>query len=572
MTLTRALAGIAALNSGRGMRLLHRDDEVERTTYQELYEQAGHIACALLERGVRPGQRVALALPASSIAFARAFFGVLAAGGVAVPVPPPVRFGSLEVHLRRITLALRQSEVRVIVSDDTLSGLLEPLFGGPRGEFRILDLSQVPAGTPEYAEAEADAPALVQYTSGTSERPRGVVLSHANLLANVGAITRSLDLTSADVGCSWLPMFHDMGLIGTLLCAVLNDTEACVLPPEDFLRDPGSWLRMISRYRGTIGTAPNSGYLHALRKVSAEEVRGLDLSSWRVALNGAEPVDAETMRLFAARFAPAGFRAEAFLPVYGLAEASLAVTFPPTGRGVRSVWVDRDALGEGMAVAVPGTERTAREVVSVGTPVDGTEVGLVTPDGSVADEEGRVGEIRVRGASVMAGYEADEEATGAVVHPGGWVSTGDLGFRQDGELYVAGRVKEMIILLGRNYYASDIEAIVGRVPGVAHKGVHAAGLALPEGEALVIVAETRTTDPVEREELASAIRGAVSESLGISPRHVLLVKRGRLARTSSGKIQRYGIESVYRDHGLLPSDDAPDVRTPRVLAGEGTGV
>jgi acyl-CoA synthetase (AMP-forming)/AMP-acid ligase II len=363
-------------------------------------------------------------------------------------------------------------------------------------------------------------------------------------------------------------MFHDMGLIGTLFCAVLNDLETYVLPPEDFLKDPGTWLRMISRYGGTVAAAPSSGYLHALRKVPAEEVRRLDLSSWRVALNGAETVDAETMRRFAAHFAPAGFREEAFLPVYGLAEASLAVTFPPVGRGAKTAWVARKELGEGLGVVIPAGTESVREIVSVGTPVDGIEVRRVAEDGSVLAEQDRVGEIQIRGSSVMRGYEANEAATAAVLHPGGWVSTGDLGFHHDGELYVVGRTKEVIIIMGRNYYASDVETLVVQLPGVTAKGVHAGGLARPEGEVLVIVVESNLSDPEERDELVSAVRLTVSGALGITPAHVLLTERGRLARTSSGKIQRHGIEDVYREHGLLPyaDDETAPVEQPIATA------
>ncbi|MEU5427435.1 AMP-binding protein [Streptomyces olivoreticuli] len=562
MTLTVALRDVAERGTGHGIRLFRGDQERERAGFDELYAQAGRLACGLLERGVRPGERVAIALP-TSIDFARALFGVLAAGAVPVPVPPPARFASLEIHMRRIVIAMRQSKVRVVLSDATLGSLLGPVLGGDGAEFRVLDIATVPASSAVYADVAADAPALIQYTSGTSEDPKGVVLSHANLLANVEAITKGIGLTDADVGCCWLPLFHDMGLIGALLSAVLAGADTCLMPPEDFLRDPGRWLRIISRHRVTLSAAPNSGYLHALRKVPAEAVRELDLSSWRLTLNGAEPVDAELMRRFSAHFAPAGFRPTAFLPVYGLAEGSLAVTIPPTGREVRSVWVRRDLLGEGIVEFGDRDSGLCREIASVGVPVTGTEVRLVGEDGGVLHSEAAVGEIHIRGTSVMRGYEANEPATRATVHDGGWVSTGDLAFREGGELFVAGRKKEMIIVFGQNYYASDIESVVCRLPGVTNHGALAATVPFADGDGLVVMVETRESEPYARSELVARVRYAVSSELGITPREVVLVRKGRLPRTSSGKLLRHGAQAVHQQWASAPPGTEPPVTTDR---------
>lgn len=562
MSLVRALAEVAGRDTGHGIRLFRGDTEAEHVTYDQLYEEAGRLAQGLLERGVRRGERVAVALP-TSIDFARALFGVWAAGAVAVPLPPPVRFASLDIHLRRIALAMRQSQVRVVLSDATLGRLIGPELGGPGGEFEVLDVARTAATTAHHLEVSDQEPGLVQYTSGTSAHPKGVVLSHANLLANVTAIGKALGVTEAEVSCSWLPLFHDMGLIGMLLTPALHGAQTLLLPPEDFLRDPGRWLRLISRHRATAATAPNSGYLYAMRKVPPSEVRGLDLSSWRVALNGAEAIDPDMLRRFSAHFAPAGFRPTAFLPVYGLAEGSLAVTFPPLGRPVRSLWVRRGPLADGVVEPVPeqaartagtggvgvggvdaGGAAAARELVSVGHPVADTEVRLVAgPEGEPAGE-GRVGEVQIRGAAVMSTYEAGEAANHGVVHADGWVSTGDLGLRHDGELFIVGRTKEVIIVFGQNYHASDIELVAGRVPGVANHAVLATSLATPDGEGLALVAETKESDPAVRAELVSQLRHAVSDAVGISPRKVILARRGALPRTSSGKLQRHGIEAL----------------------------
>jgi len=557
MSLTSALRAVASRGTDHGIRLFRGDQEAERLGFDQLYVESGQLACGLLERGVTAGERVAIALP-TSLDFARAFFGVLAAGAVPVPLPPPVRFAPLDVYVQRIGIAMRHSRVERVLSDRLLVGLLEPLLADAGRDFRIIDVADCAAASPVYVEGPADRPALVQYTSGTSGNPRGVVLTHANLLANVEAITKGLGITDADVSCSWLPLFHDMGLIGTFLSAVFSDMETFLLPSEDFLRDPGRWLRIISRHGVTSTSAPNSGYLHTLRRIPAEQVREFDLSGWRLALNGAEAVDAELLRRFSEHFAPAGFRPTAFLPVYGLAEGTLAVTIPPPGRPVRTIQVQRDLLGEGVvSVLAEGTAKS-RELASVGTPVAGTEVRLVTEDGAVLTdrttvaEDGAgptdqttVAEIQIRGDSVMAGYEANEQATRAVVHDGGWVSTGDLGFRHQGELFVVGRKKEMVIIFGRNYYASDIESIAAAVPGVVNHGVLAAGIPFEDGERLVVFLETKEFLPEAREELISRIRYAVSSALDITPHQVILARRGRLPRTSSGKLLRHGLEDLY---------------------------
>jgi acyl-CoA synthetase (AMP-forming)/AMP-acid ligase II len=541
MNLLTALAEAVSNGSGHGLHLFDGDRETEHTSYDELFFDAGCLACGLLARGVTAGERLAIALP-TSLDFARAFLGVLAAGAVPVPVPPPLRFAPANVRFQRIALILRQSKVRFILSAGTLGKLLTAKLADLGGDFTVMDVRAIPDSSPSYANTTERDPALVQYTSGTVGDPKGVVLSHGNLLANVAAISQGLDLNSADVSCTWLPMFHDMGLIGTFLCPALNDAEAYLLPPEHFLLDPGRWVRMIDRYRGTVTAAPSSGYLHTVRKVPAQEVGKLDLSGWRLALNGAENVDITVMRRFSEHFAPAGFRHTAFLPVYGLAEAGLAVAFPPIHRPPKTMWVRRDLLGEGkVAFSSPGAER-GREIASVGMAVKGAQIRLVDDERMPFEAEARIGEIQVRGASVMRGYEAHDEATCGAITDDRWVVTGDLGFWHVGELHIVGRKKEMIIVGGQNHYASDIESVVGQVPGVSPQAALAASVSTDDGEVLVLFIETSVTDETARSALADQARYAVSSALGISPREIFLVPRGRLRRTSSGKLQRHQAE------------------------------
>ncbi len=567
MNLLTAFAEAAGRGSAHGLHVLNGDREAEHAGYDELYADAGHLACGLLTRGVTAGERVAIALP-TSLNFARAFFGVLAAGAVPVPVPPPVRYAPAHVRTRRISLILRQSNVRFILSASTLGELLKAELGGADGEFTIMDVGTVPEPSTVYADVTAEDVALVQYTSGTIGDPRGVLLSHGNLLANVAAITRGLGLTDSDVCCSWLPMFHDMGLIGTLLCSMLSDVETYLLPPEHFLRDPGRWLRMIDRYRGTVAAAPSSGYLHTLRKVPAPEVGRFDLSSWRLALNGAENVDTHVMRRFAEHFAPAGFRYAAFLPVYGLAEATLAVAFPPVGREPKTAWVRRDLLSERAVAFSPAGAERARELASVGAAVAGVQIRLMGDEQIPLDAEDRVGEIQVRGTSVMRGYEGHEEATRQTIRDDGWVATGDLGFWHHDELHIAGRKKEMIIVGGENYYASDIESIAGQVPGVAPGGALAVSVSTAGGEALVLFIETSANGDATRTDLADRARCAVSSTLGISPKEIILVPRGYLPRTSSGKLQRHHARGDDLVEEVLAAGSR---RTGAAPAGSGNG-
>lgn len=467
MNLVEALEQGAYKAPDKRLSVLHDGHVAEHLTYGQLYADATGIAGALAAVGVRPAERVAIALP-NSVAYAQAFFGVLAAGAVAVPLPPPYRFASLDIHLRRIALALRQSRVRLVLSDELMTGILGPAFAAIDDRFQVIDIARLDRTGADRVDVSADSAAVVQYTSGTSGDPKGVVLTHANIMANIEAIIAGLRVSSSDVGCSWLPLFHDMGLIGHLLVPVASGNDLYLLKPEDFLRRPVNWLRAISQFGATVSSAPSSAYAHCLKHVTDEQAEALDLSSWRVALNGAEAIDGRVMREFARRFSPAGFSPNAFLPVYGLAEAALAVTFPPAGRSPRTLRVNRDSLGRGKLEPTHDNS-SARELVSVGTPVLGTQIRLVGEHGGPVTEE-QVGEVQVRGLSVTAGYEHLLTHQDGVVLSDGWVRTGDLGVLADGELYIVGRTKEMIIILGQNYYASDIESVTGAVRGVPSRG------------------------------------------------------------------------------------------------------
>ncbi|MDX2698829.1 AMP-binding protein [Streptomyces ipomoeae] len=536
MTLFAALGHVAARRSGRGMHVLHRGRDGDALSYTDLFTEAGRVAAGLLSRGVQPGERVALVLP-TSVDFARAFFGVLAAGAVAVPLPGPAPFGSSDAYLRRTAAALHRSRVRVVLTAPAMLPLLGPGLSTGTHPVDVLLVPEVAEpGTAHVARTASDQ-AVVQYTSGTSSEPRGVVLTHGNVAASVEAIARGTRLTGSDVGCTWLPLFHDMGLVGSFLTPLLHDVDTHLLTPEDYLRDPRGWIEAIGRLGATYTMAPDSGYRYVLRR-DARPLTGLDLSRWRIAVNGAEPVDRRLQDAFVERFAPAGLAKNVFLPAYGLAEATLAVAFPPVGRPTKVLRADRDELNRGRYVPVSPGAGPYRELVGVGTPVWRTEVRLTTASGGPA-ADGTVGAIEVRGASVSStGYDHHPEESRRLLLPGGWVATGDLGLWHDGELYIVGRTKEVIIVFGANHWASDIEAVVRDTPGLPVHGVLAEQIWSDEGGRLGLVVETTQQDEVGRRATTQRIRARVVAELGITPDAIVFVRRGGIARTSSGKALR----------------------------------
>jgi len=395
--------------------------------------------------------------------------------------------------------------------------------------------------------------ALLQYTSGSTGDPKGVVLTHANLLANIRAIGEAVELTSDDVGVSWLPLYHDMGLIGSWLTLLHYGTPLCVMSPLAFLARPERWLHAFHKHRGTIAAAPNFAYELCVRKIADKDIEGLDLSSWRAALNGAEPVNPETLERFEQRFAKYGFRREAQLPVYGLAEASLAVTFPPLHCGPRVDLIDREIFtAQGRAVSAAKNSNTIA-FVSSGQAVPNHEVRIVDDTNcEVADRT--EGFLWFRGPSATSGYYNNPQATERLFPLGpaseqefAWVNTGDRAYRADSEIFVTGRVKDIIIKGGRNLYPHEVEELAGRAAGIRKGCIVAFGLKdLGAGtEKLVIVAESRETDRSRRSVIAAAVKQEVSRGLGLPPDRVELIPPGSIPKTSSGKLRREETRDLY---------------------------
>ncbi|HEX4386036.1 MAG TPA: AMP-binding protein, partial [Myxococcales bacterium] len=464
-----------------------------------LHQRAAKTAGALRELGVAKGDRVAIVLP-TGVSFMDAFFGALLAGAIPVPLYPPVRLGRLDEFHARTARMLEVCGARIVLSDARISRLLGVAVARAKP---ALGLHKLPLQGPFVEEpGQADDLALIQFSSGTTVDPKPVALTHSNVLHNVAAIEKFIPENDAQAGVSWLPLYHDMGLIGCLLLAVHRPGPLTLLGPEVFLGRPALWLRAIARHKATISVAPNFAYGLCLRRIRDEEVAGIDLSSWKLALNGAEPVAPQVLRKFSERFSANGFDARSLMPVYGLSEASLAVTFTPAGRGAKTrPW-------------------GARELASVGAPLPGIEVRV---------DEGR---ILVRGPSVMRGYFGNEEATRAVLQDG-WLDTGDLGFVEEGELFVAGRAKDVIVLRGANHTPQEFEDALEGLDGVRPGCAAAVAVHTDSGEELAMLVE-RDGESAS----AEAISARVVERTGIKPLEVHLLAPGTLPRTSSGKLRR----------------------------------
>jgi fatty-acyl-CoA synthase len=548
------------------------EDEGENNslTFGELLEGAERVAAGLAQRGIGRGDTVALMLPTSPDFFL-AFAGALLAGATPVPIYPPFRADRIAEYAERQSAILANAGARLLVTFReavSVAKLLKPLVPSLEGVVTAESLVQSRAAAPlgPQLHSRASDLALLQYTSGSTGNPKGVMLTHANLLANVRAIGGALGIRNDDVGVTWLPLYHDMGLIGAWLMPLYFGLPMVVLSPLAFLSRPARWLRAFHRYRGTMSAAPNFAYELAAAKISDEEIQGLDLSAWRAALNGAEPVLPATLDRFAARFARCGFRRETLLPVYGLAEASLAVTIPPVGRGPLVDRLERAAFTQ-EGRAVPAADASAEDsnaisFVSAGPPVPRHEVRIVNDRGAEVEDRTE-GQLWFRGPSATQGYYRNEAATEALLPEGaaaGWVNSGDRAYCAAGEIYITGRVKDIIIHAGHNLYPHEIEDIVARVPGVRKGCVVAFGAADPTAgtERLIIVAESREANAAAdaRARLAQTITKQVAEILGMPPNVVEVVPPNSIPKTSSGKLRRDATKQRYLS-GALDSDALP---------------
>jgi fatty-acyl-CoA synthase len=541
-TLQESLYRHAGLDPDRTHVFLHDDAGEEMPiTYGRLWDAAAAVGGGLAARGVARGTTVALILP-TGLDFLRSFLGILLARAVPVPIYPPLRLDRLPEYAARQSAILADAGVRLLVTVPRarpVAALLQKTVPTLEDVVTADELCADAGPVPSPAGEGSDA-AFIQYTSGSTGQPKGVLLTHDNLLANIRAIALGLDLQPTDAGVSWLPLYHDMGLIGSWLMCLHHGLPLTLLPPTAFLARPERWLWAIHRRRATLSGAPNFAYELCVRRIADEALEGLDLSSWRAALNGAEPVSTGTLERFFRRFSAHGFRREAMMPVYGLAESSVALAFPPVGRGPRVDRVARSAFqAEGRAEPAPASDRGALEFVSAGRELPGHQIRIVDDAGRDLPER-VVGRLVFRGPSVTSGYYRKPEATAAVSLPGGFLDSGDLAYRADGEIHITGRRKDLIIKGGRNLVPQEIEDAAAEVEGVRRGCVVAIGVenAALGTEALYVVAETRMLDEGEKDRLAAAIVERVQAAVDVPPDRVILVAPGAVPKTSSGKVRR----------------------------------
>ena len=517
-----------------------RDGEVRLPARAALH-LARRWAALFHRAGVRRGHRVVLLLPTGE-GFATALLGAALCGAAPVPLATPMTFGSTEPFLRNLAAIVGNARPTAVVTVprvlETLRTSAVPLadvpFLTPKDRDDLSDL-EVAGAFAHLGSVGGDDTALIQYTSGTTGRPKGVVIPHRALVANAAAIADGLGLTADDVTVSWLPLFHDMGLVGVLLTGVCHPYAMHVAAPEYFAMGAQRWMTLAARVGATLTAAPNFAYeMAASRAAKFDEG---DLSTLRRALNGAETVQPSTVRRFEAAYAPHGLRSGVVLPVYGMAECTLAVTFPTRTEAMTVVAVDRRALERGEVVAASGED--AQEMASVGVPVAGMAVAVVDEAGRRLPERS-LGVIHVAGASVMRGYFDNDEASAAALSADGWLDTGDLGFIHDGRLHVAGRVKDVIIQAGRNVYPYDLERVAVESARLRPGGVVAFGRRNDARgtEEIVLVAESAMSDAAEREATARRLKGEILAVLGVRVEEVHLWPLGAVPKTTSGKARR----------------------------------
>jgi acyl-CoA synthetase (AMP-forming)/AMP-acid ligase II len=543
-TLNQMLA--AAAQSGVSLFFVNRKEEDQEVPMALIRERARLIAADLIGRGVRKDDRVALVLPTCP-EFVECLFGVLYAGAIPVPLYPPVRLGRLDEYHRKTAAMLQAVDAALVVTDERIRRFLGVAVDISAPRLGCVTASSLGTTTTSGGiEVAAGDVAVIQFSSGTTNDPKPVALTHANLLSNLAAIERYLIDEGAPnpVGVTWLPLYHDMGLIGNLLSAFYVPAPLVLLPPELFVAEPGAWLRAVSRHRGTVSAAPNFAFGLCLKRIRDDELDGVDLSSWRVSLNGAEAVTAAVQRRFDERFGRWGLRASSLTPCYGMAEASLGVTFKPAGTSFSTVGVDAEKLAlEG--VVEPGS----KELVSVGRPLAGVEVEIRDSDGVHLPPD-RVGHVHICGPSVMTGYFARTDLTDQALHDG-WLDSGDLGFVHDGELFLCGRHKDIIIVRGANHAPEEFEAALDELDGVRTGCAVAVGF-VPAGEddeALAMLVET-TSDASPT--LAHDVASRIEERTRIRPAQVELLPPGTLPRTSSGKLRRAEARTQWLAGTLAP--------------------
>jgi acyl carrier protein len=532
--------------------LLTDEEKYPTLTYRQLWEGAERIAAGLQHLGIQPGDTVAIMLPTGSEYFF-SFFAILLAGAIPVPIYPPLRRSQLEEHLRRHQGILSNCSARVLITISRAKAFAQLLKSQVPSLLHVTtkdDLGSL-AGSYQSPNIRPEDIAFLQYTSGSTGSPKGVILTHSNLLANIRAMGEAVAANSRDVFVSWLPLYHDMGLIGAWLASMYFSATLVSLSPLAFLTRPQRWLEAIHHYRGTLSASPNFGYELCMKRISDQEIAKLDLSSWRLAFNGAEPVSPATIKNFTARFASTGFTPETMFPVYGLAESTVGLAFPPLNRAPQIDRIQRNLfMSDGYAIATTAEDTNPLYFVGCGHPLPGHEIRIVDESARELPER-QEGYLQFRGPSSTSGYYRNPEKTQQLFH-NTWLDSGDLAYISEGEIYITGRTKDIIIRAGRNIYPHELEEAVGDVPGIRKGCVVAFGSSDKTSgtEQLVILAETKEVEKASRSELQTKIIAISSALMDTPPDTVLLVPPHTVLKTSSGKIRRASNRELYESGEL----------------------
>ncbi len=554
-----------------------RSDGSERfCSFHEIDAEAARRGAHFAARGVVKGDRVAIVVPDPD-EFVLSFLGAIYAGGVPVPMYPQLSFKNVETYHDTVAHIVNASQAKLLLTTASMRQFIDPVLPRTSSVREVLGTDALAAPAPGVLDVKLSPEDLcfLQFTSGSTSRPKGVVVTHGNLSANSEAfMIHGLGKDSkVDKGVSWLPLFHDMGLIGFVIGPLFTDIPVVFLPTANFVRAPRVWLDAIHRHRGTITYAPNFAYQLVAKRVKEKDLQGLDLSCIRIAGCGAEPIQARTLREFQEKLAPAKFNPKAYIPSYGMAEATLAITFVNHGTGFKTESVDSKALTHGKAELKPMSgpeDTTAQELVCCGHSFPDHAVAIVDENGKRLGD-GQVGQIITSGPSICQGYYQEPELTAAAFKKEAdgrtWLYTGDLGYMRNGEIFICGRLKDIIIIRGRNFYPSDIEWVVSELEGVRRGNVVAFGVTVDANgnhvedgtgeEHLVVCAEAFQSDAAH---LVEAIQKAVTDKIGLAVWKVEIVPQGSLPRTSSGKPQRRKTKQMFVE-GTLPrpkASSAPD--------------
>jgi fatty-acyl-CoA synthase len=518
-------------------------------SWRQIHDEARAVGAALQAKGLLPGDHVAVLGPTSR-ELMTVVRGCWLAGIASMVLPLPMRMGSLDDFVNSTRARIRHGDAKLVLIDDQLAPFYESIPGDPP----IEPIGSVLPGAPNVPSGDRlESPGhdperlvILQYTSGSTSEPKGVMIPDRVLSANIDACCEAAELGPEETMVSWLPLYHDMGLVGFLALPMTKGVQLVQAAPQDFMAKPGNWMRWVSDHRGTATAGPNFSWVLATRALKRAE--HLDLSTLTLALSGAEPVDPKAVEAFVEAAEPFGFRSGSVFPAFGMAETAIGASFPKRGAGLRCDTVDREVL-ERTRVAKPveiddpdDLAVRARRLPLLGTAVPGMELKIVDPATYEALPERHVGELLLRGTSVTSGYYKREAATRALFHDG-WLCTGDLAYLLDGQLILCGRIKDVIIVGGRNVFPEDIERAVGGLDGVRAGNVIAFGMEGYKGkESVVVVAEVRAED---MEAVRYDIHHRTLEVCGLPPRDVMLVKPGSLPKTSSGKLQRAKCREQY---------------------------